>query len=319
LRLAAGAALPALPAIVGVGSLRADNYPTRPVRIVVGFAPGGGTDFAARLIAQWLSEHLGQPFIVENRSGAGGNIAVEAVVRATPDGYTLLFFTSSAAINTSLYDNLGYDLMRDTEPVASVSRGAYAMVVSPSFPAATLADFIAYAKANPGKINMAAAGTGTRVSGELLKMKAGIDMTAVQYRGGAPALTDVMSGQVQVFFSPLPEPTAFIRAGQLRALAVTTATRTPALPDVPAIAEVVPGVEASAWVGLAAPKHTPAPVIETLNAAINAGLADAKIRDKLGDLGNAVFTSSPAEFARFIADETEKWAKVVKFAGLKPE
>ena len=295
------------------------DYPTRPVHMIVGFPPGGGADIGARLIGQWLSERLGQQVVIENRAGAASNIATEAVIRATSDGYTLLYSTISAAINVSLYANAKFKFLRDIAPVAGVLRAGLAMVVNPAFPAKNVPEFIAYAKANRGKLNMAVAGSSTRVAGELFKMMSGVDMTPVQYRGGALALTDLMGGQVQVFFSPLPEPTELIRAGKVRALAVTTAARTEAFPDIPAIGEFVPGYEASAWNGIGAPKNTPVEIIDKLNRQINAGLADPKLKSRLSSLGATVFPVSPADFAKFIDADSTKWAKVVKFANIKPE
>ena len=315
LHLAAGAA--ALPALRRAA--RAQTYPARPVRIVVGFSAAGGADVFARLIAQWLSERLGQRFYIENRPGAASNIATEIVVRAPADGYTLLQVTVANASNASLYDNLSFNFIRDIVPVASLMRGTFVIVVSPSFPAKTVPEFIAYAKANPGKINMASSGVGAgpHVAGELFKMMTGIDMAHVPYRGGAPAITAILGGEVQVFFSPVPEPLEHIKGGQLRALAVTAAARLEALPDVPAAGEFVPGYEASTFYGIGAPKNTPPDIVEKLNREINAALADPAIKSRLAALGTTVLTSSPADFGRLIADETEKWAKVVKFAGIK--
>jgi tripartite-type tricarboxylate transporter receptor subunit TctC len=315
LRLATGAAtLPALSRNVS-----ALDYPTRPVHMIVGFAPGGGADIGARLVGQALSERLGQQFVIENRSGAAGNLATEAVVRAAPDGYTLLFATISAGINVSLYENANFNFIRDIAPVAGVLRAALAMVVNPSFPAKTVPEFIAYAKANRGKLNMAVAGSSTRVAGELFKMMSGVEMTPVQYRGGALALTDLMGGQVQVFFSPLPEPTELIRAGKVRALAVTTAARAEAFPDTPTIGEFVPDYEASVWNGIGAPRSTPVEIIDILNRQVNLGLADPKLKAKFADMGTTVFPGSPADFGKYVAADSEKWAKVVKFAGIKPD
>jgi tripartite-type tricarboxylate transporter receptor subunit TctC len=317
LHLAAGAA--ALPTVSRIA--KAQTYPTRPARIVVGFAAGGGADISARTLGQWLTERLGQQFIVEDRPGAGSNIATEAVVRALPDGYTLLEVTVANAIGATLYDNLSFNFIRDIAPVAAISRGALVMVVKPSFPARTVREFIDYAKANPGKINMATSGsgTGTQVAGELFRMMAGIEMTQVPYRGGAPAITAVIGGQVQVFFSPLPEPIEQIKAGNLRALAISTASRWEGFPDLPTMGEFVPGYEASTFYGIGAPKNTPTEIIEKLNKEINAALDDATMRARIADLGGTVLPGSSADFAKFIAAETEKWAKVVKFAGLKPE
>jgi len=317
LHLAAGAA--ALPAVSRFAW--AQTYPTRPVRLIVGFPPGGAADINARLMGQWLSERLGQPFIIENRPGAGSNIGTEAVARAPPDGYTFLIVTSTNAINATLYDNLNFNFIRDIVPIASIYRAALVMEVNPSVPAKTLPEFIAYAKANPGKINMASTGIGTpqHVSGELFKLMARIDMVHVPYRGSAPALTDLLGGQMQVMFDTLATSIEHIRAGNLRALAVTAATRLEVLPEIPTIAETVPGYEAIQWQGMGAPKGTPAEIVEKLNKEINAGLADPKIKARFADLGGTVIAGSPADFGKFIADETEKWAKVVKFAGIKPQ
>jgi tripartite-type tricarboxylate transporter receptor subunit TctC len=317
LHLAAGAV--ALPAFSRVAV--AQTYPTRPVKLVVGFPPGGGNDIVARLIAQWLSERLGQPFVVENRPGAGTNIATETVVRAQPDGYTLLFVAPSSAINATLYEKLSFNFIRDIAPVASLIRLPNVMEVNLSVPVKTVPEFIAYAKADSSKINMASPGVGTSVhlSGELFKMMAGVDMLHVPYRGTAPALTDLLGGQVQVMFGTMTGSIEYIRTGTLRALAVTTATRAEALPDVPTVAEFVPGYEASTWYGIGAPKNTATEIIDKLNKEINAGLTDSKMRSRLADLGGTVLAGSPAEFGRLIADETEKWAKVVKFSGAKPE
>jgi tripartite-type tricarboxylate transporter receptor subunit TctC len=317
LHLAAGAA--ALSAVSRVA--RAQAYPTRPVRIIVGFAPGGTADIVARLIAQWLSERLGQPFVVENRTGAATNIATEVVVRAPADGYTLLFVTTSNAINATLYEKLNFNFMRDIAPVAGVTRVPNVFVVNPSVPATTVPEFIAYAKANAGKLSMASGGIGStgHVSGELFKMMTGLNIEHVPYRGGAPALTDLLAGQVQVYFSPMPAAIEYIRAGKLRALAVTTAARSEALAEIPTLGEFVPGYEASAWEGIGAPKNTSAEIVEKLNREINAGLADPKMKARLADLGATVLPGTPADFGKLIADETEKWGKVVKFAGLKAD
>ena len=316
LHLAAGAAaLPVLPRIA-----RAQAYPTRPVRIFVGFPAGGFGDIVARLIGQWLQERLGQPFIIENRPGAGGNIATDAVAKAPPDGYALIWAGSINAINATLYDNLNFNFVRDIAPVAGIVRGPLVMEVNPLVPAKTVPEYIAYGKANPGKINMASAGNGLagHVSGELFKMMTGVDMVHVPYRGEAPALTDLLGGQVQVLFGNLPSSIEHIRAGRLRALAVTTATRSPALPDITTVADFVPGYEASAWLGVGAPRSTPAEVVGKLNKEINAGLADAKMMVRLAELGSTPMPLSASEFGAFIAAETEKWAKVVKFSGAKP-
>jgi tripartite-type tricarboxylate transporter receptor subunit TctC len=296
----------------------AQTYPARPVRIVVGFAAGGTGDILARLIGQWLSERFGQPIIVDNRPGGGGNISAEAVVRAPPDGYTLLQVGTSHAVNTTLY-KLDFDLMRDIAPVAGIARAHLVMLVHPSFPAKTVPEFIAYAKANPGKINMASAGSGSspRLAGELFKLMTGIEMVHVPYRGGAPAMSDLIAGQVQVMFSNLPA-VEYVRAGKLHALAVTTPERSDEFPDVPTIGEFVPGYEASAWYGIGAPEGTPADIIDKLNKETNAALADPKIKARLAEFGGTILAGSPVDFGKLIAAETEKWAKVVKFAGIKP-
>ncbi len=316
LHLAAGAA--ALPAISRVAF--AKTYPSRPVHLFVGFPPGGPGDIIARLMGQWLSERLGQQFIIENRPGAAGNVGTEAVVRATPDGYTLLLATSSNAINATLYDTLNFNFIHDVVPVAGISSEPCVMEVNPSFPAKTVPEFIAYAKANPGKINMASAGNGSmpHVAGELFKMMTGVDMIHVPYRGAAPALTDLLGGQVQVMFDLIVSSIAHIRAGRLRALAVTGATRSEELPDIPTVAEFVPGYEATAWQGIGAPKGTPADIVGKLNQAINAGLADHNMKTRLADLGAAPMLMTSGKFGKFIANETEKWAKVIKFAHIKP-
>jgi tripartite-type tricarboxylate transporter receptor subunit TctC len=317
LHLAAGpAALPAVSRIAG-----AQTYPTRPVRLIVGFAPGGTTDITARLIGQWLSERLGQQFLIENRTGAATNIATEAVVRAPADGYTLLLVTASNAINATLYDKLGYNFIRDIAPVAGIIRYPLVMQVNPSFPAKTVFEFISHAKSNPGKVSYGSGGVGTsiHVASELFKMMAGIDMIHVPYRGGAPAMTDLMGGQIQVVFNPVPESMEHIKAGKLRPLAVTGATRSEALPDIPTVGDFVPGFEASALQGIGAPKDTPAEIVDKLNKEINAGLADPRLKARFADLGATVFVVSPADFGKFIADETEKWAKVIKFAGARAE
>ena len=317
LHLAAGAA--ALPALSRFAW--AQTYPTRPVRLVVTTPAGGSPDIIARLIGQWISERLGQPIVVDNRSGASGNIGTEIVVRAPPDGYTLLMALSLNAINASLYDNLPFNFIRDTAPVASIASIPLVMEVNPSVPAKTVPEFIAYAKANPGKLTMASSGVGTplHVSGELFKMMAGVDMVHVPYRGEALALPDLISGQVQVLFGVMPASLGYIRAGKLRALAVTTAKRQEALPDVPTVGEFLPGFEARGWYGVVVPKATPTEIVEKLNKEINAALADPNMKKRLTDLGAAVFAGSPADFGKFIADETEKWAKVIKFAGIKAE
>ena len=313
------AAAIALPAVMRLA--RAESYPSRPVHIIVGFAAGGPNDISARLIAQWLSERLGQQFVVENRPGAGGNVATELVVRAPADGYTLLLVPAPAAINATLYDNLNFNFIRDIAPVAGILRVPEVMVVNPAVPANTVPEFIAYAKANPGKINMATAGNGTvpHVAGELFKFMTGVNLVRVGYRGGGPALVDLMGGQVQVMFEPTLSTIGYIRAGKLRALAVTSATRSTALPDVPTVGEFVAGYEATAWFGIGGPKNTPADIVATLNSEISAGLADAKIKERLADLGGEPMPMSSADFAKFIADETEKWGKVVRAAGIKAE
>ena len=299
----------------------AQSYPTRPVHLIVGFSPGGVNDILSRLIGQWLSERLGQPFIVENRPGASTTIATEAVVKAPADGYTLLLVSPSSATNATLYDNLNYNFIRDIAPVAGIARVANVMVVNPSFPAKTVPEFIAYAKANPGAISMASPGNGTsaHLSGELLKMLAGINMLHVPYRGDAPALTDLLGGQVQVDFASVASAIAFIKAGKLRALAVTTAARSEALPDVPAVGEFVMGYEASAFFGVGAPRNTPAEIVEKLNKQINDGLADPGMKSRFADIGAMVLPLSPAGFGKLIAAETEKWGKVIRAANIKAE
>jgi tripartite-type tricarboxylate transporter receptor subunit TctC len=317
LQMAVGAA--ALPAVSRVAS--AQTYPTRPVRLVAGFPPGGAVDMVARLMGQWLSERLGTPFVIENRAGAGGNIAAEAVVRASPDGYTLLMVNVANAINATLYDKLSFNIIRDIAPVASIMRAPGVMVVTPSVPAKTVPEFIAYARATPGKINMASAGNGSsgHVFGELFKFMTAVNMQHVPYRGGAPALTDLLGGQVQVYFGPIPETIEHIRAGTLRPLAVTTAMRLESLPNIPTVGEFVPGYEASGWHGVGVPTNTPREIVEKLNSEINAALADPKLKARLADLGGVPLRGLPADFGKLIAEETEKWAKVVKFAGIKAE
>jgi tripartite-type tricarboxylate transporter receptor subunit TctC len=317
LHLAAGAA--ALPVVSR--ATWAQAYPTRPVRLVVGFPAGQTADIVARIMGQWLSERLGQPVVIDNRPGASSNTATELVVRSPPDGYTLLSVNSSNLINETLYGKLPYDFLRDIAPVAGFIRTPLVMEVNPSFPAKSVPEFIAYAKANAGKINMATGGIGnsTHVTGELFKMMTGVNLLVVPYRGSPPALTDLLAGQVQVMFDLTSSSLEYIRAGKLRALAVTTATRAEALPDVPTVGEFVPGYEASAIGGLGAPKGTPADVIDKLNREINAGLADPRIKARFADLGLAPLARSPAEFAKLVLDETEKWGKVVKFANIKPE
>jgi tripartite-type tricarboxylate transporter receptor subunit TctC len=317
LHLAAGAA--ALPAVSRFA--RAQAYPARPVRIVVGFVPGNPLDIVARLIGQWLSERLGQPFVLENRPGASGYIGTEVVVRSPPDGYTLLVTGVNDVVGPTLYDKLNYNFMRDIAPVAAIIRQPLVMVVHPSFPAKTVPEFIAHAKANPDKVNMASAGTGTtpHLVGALFKAMADVDMVHVAYRGGAPALTDLIGGQVQVMFVGTAISIDYIRSGKLRALAVTTATRSEVLPDVATIGEFVPGYEASNWFGVGAPKNTPSQIIDKLNEEINAGLADPKIKSQLASLGGTVLGGSAADFGKLIADDTEKWGKVIRAANIKPE
>ena len=317
LHLAAGAA--ALPAVSRFAW--AQTYPARPVRIIVPFAPGGSTDIIARLIGQWLSERLGQQFVVENRPGAGSNIGTEVVVNAPPDGYTLLLVGASSAINATLYEKLSFNFLRDIAPVAGIISIPFIMAVNPSFPVKTVSEFIAYARANPGNVNMASGGNGTagHLSGELFKMMAGINMVHVPYRGEAPALTDMLGGQVQAMFGTMPASIEYVRAGKLRPLAVTSARRSELLPDLPTVGDFVPGYETSAWQGIGAPKNTPAEIINKLNKENNAGLADPNIKARLAELGVTTLALSPADFGKLIADETEKWAKVVKFAGLKPD
>ena len=320
-RVLAGVVGAALGAAAGIGEARALDYPTRPVHWIVGYPAGGTTDILARLVGQYLSERLGQQFVVDNRAGAGNNIGTEVAVNAPPDGYTLLLVNPANAINTTLYEKLPFDFVRDIAPVAGIIRVANVMEVNPAVPAKTVAEFIAYAKANPGKVNMASSGNGTsvHVSGELFKMMAGVNLLHVPYRGAAPALTDMLGGQVQVMFDNLPSSLEYIKAGKLRALAVTTAARSPALPDVPTVGDTVPGYEASAWFGMGVPKGTPREIVEKLNAAVNAGLADPKLKARLADLGGSMLVGSPADFGKIIAEETEKWAKVVKFSGAKAE
>jgi tripartite-type tricarboxylate transporter receptor subunit TctC len=317
LDLVAGAAT--LP--VASRSAWAQGYPSRPVRVIVPYAPAGVTDITARLMGQWLSERLGQTFVIENRPGAGTNIGTEAVVRSAPDGYTLLLVSPANAINATLYEKLNFNFIRDIAPVASFGRGPNVMVVNPSAPANTAPEFIAYAKANPGKVNMASAGNGSsqHLSGELFKMMTGADMVHVPYRGGGPALTDLLGGQVQVYFASIASSVEYIRAGRLRALGVTGATRSEALPDIPTMSEFVPGYEASAFYGLGAPKNTPAEIIDKLNKEINAGLAHTQLKARLADLGIVSLSMTPSDFGRLVANETEKWGKVVNFAGIKPE
>jgi tripartite-type tricarboxylate transporter receptor subunit TctC len=314
--IAGAAALPALPRIAN-----AQAYPARPVRVLVGYAPGGPTDTIARLVGQALSERLGEPFVIENRPGAGSNIAADAAAKAAPDGYTLLLATAANAINTTLYNDLKYDFSRDFAPVATLTREPLIMAVSPSGPARTLPEFIAYGKANPGKITMASAGNGTasHVAGELFKMLAGIDMVHVPYRGAAPALTDIFGGRVDIYFSPMSGAIEYIRAGKLRGLAITTVNRSDGLPALPSVSEVVPTYAASQWYGLMAPKNTPREVIIKLNSEVNAILAEPKFKQRVTDMGSATLAGSPADFEKLVVEETEKWAKVVKFSGAKPD
>src|SRR5262245_16638369 len=317
LHLAAGAA--ALPTVSRIA--RAQAYPSRPVRLIVGTTAGGVQDIVARLMAQCLSERFGQPFVVENRAGGAGNIGAEAVVRALPDGYTLLLVTANNAINATLFKDLKFNFVRDIAPVAGISRNPLVMEVNPSVPVKTVPEFIAYAKANPGRVNFASAGIGStpHVSAELFNMMSGINMIHVPYRGGAPAITDLLGGQVQVFFGNMESSIEHIRHGRLRALAVTASTRSAALPDIPTIAEFVPGYEASGWQGIGAPKNTPTDIVKRLNEEINAGLADPKIKARLADLGGTPLVGSPADFGKLIADDTEKWGKGIRAANIKPE
>jgi tripartite-type tricarboxylate transporter receptor subunit TctC len=317
LHLATGAA--ALPAVSRIAM--AQTYPARPVRIIVGFAASGGNDILARLMGQWLSERLGQQFVIENRPGAAANIATEAVVRAASDGYTLLLVGPPNAINATLYDKLSFNFLRDIAPVAGISREANIVEVHPSVPAKTIPEFIAHAKANPGKINMASAGIGSagHVAGELFKMKTGVNLTHVPYRGLAPALTDLIGGQVHICFANLRGSIEHVRAGRLRALAVTTATRSEVLPDIPTVDEFVPDYEASSTFGLGAPRNTPIDIVDRLNKEVNAGLGDPKFKARLADFGGTALSGSPADFGRIMAEETEKWGKVVKFSGAKAD
>ena len=317
LHLAAGAA--ALPAASRFAWAQA--YPVRPVRLIIGYPPGSGPDINARLIGQWLSERLGQPFVIDNRPGAGSNIGTEAVVRAPADGYTLLIAASANASNATLYDKLDFNFIRDIAPVASFTRAPFVMEVHPSVPTKTVPEFIAYAKGNPGRINMASSGNGTvpHLAGELFKMMTGVDMVHVPYRGGTAALVDLLRGQVQVRFGSLTESIQYIKDGKLRALAVTTASRSEVLPDIPTVGEFLPGYDASAWTGVGAPRNTPAEIIEKLNREINAGLDDPKMKARFTDQGVAAFVGSPADFGKFIVDETEKWGKVVRTANIKPD
>src|ERR1700720_1465853 len=316
LRLAAAAAALSTPHIA-----KAQAYPARPVRFIIGYTSGGSADITARLIGQWLSDRLGQPFIVESRPGAGTNIATEAVIRSPPDGYTILLAAPANAINATLYGKLNYNFLRDIAPVAGIIRFPNVMEVNPSVPAKTVPEFITYAKANPGKINFASSGNGSTIhmSGELFKMMTGISMIHVPYRGGAPALTDMISGQVQVMFDNVPTSIEFIRAGKLRPLAVTTAQRSEVLPDLPTVADFVPGYEASAWYGVGVPKGTPAEIIDKLNSEINTILANPKTKSRFAELGASLIGGSPADFGRLVVEETDKWGKVVRFSGAKPD
>jgi tripartite-type tricarboxylate transporter receptor subunit TctC len=316
LHLVAGAA--ALPALSRLAA--AQTYPTRPVRVIVGFASGQAIDIVTRIVGQSLSERLGQQFVIENRPGAGGNVGTEAVVRASPDGYTLLAVGSNNMINATLYKDLPFDFIRDIAPVASIYRVPQVMEVNPAFSARTVPEFITYAKANPGKVNFASAGVGSvaHVTGELFKMMAGVNMLHIPYRGAAPALTDLLAGRVHVMFDNMPSSIEYIRAAKLRPLAVTAMSRLEGLPDIPPIGEFLPGFETSAWAGIGAPKNTPGEIIDKLNLAINATLADPRIKARFADLGGAVFALSPTAYAKRLAEETEKWAKVVKFSGVKP-
>jgi tripartite-type tricarboxylate transporter receptor subunit TctC len=317
LHFAAGAAV--LPAASRMASAQA--YPARPVRIIVGFSPGGSTDIAARVVGQWLSERLGQSFVIENRPGAGANLAAETVVRASPDGYTLLLVSSSDTINATLYPKLNFVFLRDIAPVASMTRQPQVMLTNPSLPAKTFRELIAYAKANPGRVNIASAGNGSisHLAGELLKMMTGVDFIHVPYRGAGPALSDLLAGHVQVSFAGMAGSIEYLRTGKLRGLAVTTTMRSQALPDIPTASEFVPGYEAISLFGIGAPKNTPAEIVDKLNTEINAALADPKIKARFADLGGTVLAGSPAEFERLLAAETEKWGKVIRAANIKPE
>jgi tripartite-type tricarboxylate transporter receptor subunit TctC len=317
LHLAAGAA--ALPVILRVAG--ADTYPSRPVHIIVGFPPGSVSDTTARLLGQWLSERLGQSFVIENRTGAASNLAAETVVRAQPDGYTLLLVTSVNTVNATLYDNPNFDVIHNIAPVGSIGRGPGVMEVNPTFPAKSVPEFIAYAKANPGKINMATAGSGSMldVYGELFMMMAGVDMVRVPYRGAPPAVTDLVGGRIQVVFDTFAASIALVRAGKLRALAVTTATRSAALPGIPCLGDFLPGYDASNWEGIGAPKDTPLDIVEKLNKAINAALVDPALKARFADFGHTAFATSPVEFGKFIAEEKEKWGKVIRAANIKPD
>jgi len=315
LRLAAGAAV--LPTLSRLA--KAQGYPSRPIRLIIGYTPGGSADLTARLMGQWLSERFGQSFVVENRPGGGTNIATEAVVRAPPDGYTLLLAAPANAINATLYDKLNFNFLRDSEPVAGIIRFPNVVVVNPSVPVKSIPELIAYAKANPGKLNMASSGNGSTIhmSGELFKMLTGTDMVHVPYRGGAPALTDLIAGQVQVMFDNIPTCAEHVKSGKLRGLAVTSTTRSDVLPDLPTLADFLPGYEASAWYGFVAPKNTPAAIIEKVNKEINAVLADPAAKKRFTEIGAILLPGSAADFGKLLADETEKWGKVVKFSGAK--
>jgi tripartite-type tricarboxylate transporter receptor subunit TctC len=317
LHLAAGAV--ALPAVSRIA--RAQAYPSRPVRLLVGFAPAGTTDIHARLIAQWLSERLGQQFIVENRVGAGGNLATEAVVRAAPDGYTLLEASAADAWNATLYSNLKFNFIRDIAPVASISKGMNVLLVHPTLPVKSIPDLIAYTKTNPGKVIVASAGVGSspHISWELFRAMTGTEMLHVPYRGGGPALTDMLAGQAQVYFGALGSSIEYVKSGNLRALAVTGATRSDALPDIPSVGEFVPGYEASGWQGIGAPRNTPTEIVDKLNKEINAVLADPKMKARLADLGSTAFVNSPADFGKFIAEFTERWGKIIRSANIKAD
>jgi len=314
--LGAAVALPAASPIAA-----AETYPNRPVLLIIGYPPGGSADITARLVAQWLAERLGQPFVIENRPGAGTNLATEAAVRAAPDGYTLFLVAPANAINATLYDKLNYNFIRDIAPVAGLIRFPNVVVVHPSVPAKTIPEFIAYAKANPGKLNMASSGNGSTIqmSGELFKMLTGVNLVHVPYRGGAPALTDLLGGQVQVMFDNLPTSAEYVKSGKLRGLAVTSTARSEVLPDLPTVNEFVPGYEASAWYGIGVPKETPAEIIDKLNKVINAILADPASKARFSELGASLLPGSPVDFGKFVAQETEKWAKVVKFCGAKAD
>jgi tripartite-type tricarboxylate transporter receptor subunit TctC len=305
----------------GIGDAGAADYPTRPVRWIVPYPPGGGTDITARIVGQWLSERLGQQFVIENKPGAGNNLGTDAMISAAPDGYTVLLTNPANAINATLYQKLSFNFLRDSAPVAGIMRVPNVMEVNPSVPAKTVAEFIAYAKANPGKVNWATSGNGTSVhlSGELFKMMTGVNLLHVPYRGSAPAITDMISGQVHVMFDNMPPSLPHIQGGKLRALAVTTAVRSAALPDVPTVAETVPGYEASAYYGMSAPKGTPPEIIEKLNKEINAALADPKIKARLAELGGMLIPGTPADFGKLVAGETDKWAKVIKAGGVTLE